>query len=41
VKRRAKGRRAFYGCSNYPKCTHVVNELPKKEDTAEASSEAP
>ena len=41
VKRRAKGRRAFYGCSNYPKCTHVVNELPKKEDAAEASSEAP
>lgn len=40
VKRRAKGRRAFYGCSNYPKCTYVVNELPKKED-AEASSEAP
>ena len=41
VKRRAKGRRAFYGCSNYPKCTHVVNELPKKEDAADASSEAP
>jgi DNA topoisomerase-1 len=41
VKRRAKGRRAFYGCSNYPKCTHVVNELPKKEDAAEAASEAP
>lgn len=41
VKRKAKGRRAFYGCSNYPKCTHVVNELPKKEDAAEASSEAP
>ncbi len=41
VKRRAKGRRAFYGCSNYPKCTHVANELPKKEDAAEASSEAP
>ena len=43
LKRRAKGRRAFYGCSNYPKCTHVVNELPKKEDAAEkdASSEAP
>jgi len=41
VKRKAKGRRAFYGCSNYPKCTYVVNELPKKEDAAEASSEAP
>ncbi len=41
VKRRAKGRRAFYGCSNYPKCTHVVNELPKKEDAVDVSSEAP
>ncbi|MFA5168652.1 MAG: type I DNA topoisomerase [Candidatus Omnitrophota bacterium] len=41
VKRRAKGRRAFYGCSNYPKCTYVVNELPKKEDAVETSSEAP
>jgi DNA topoisomerase-1 len=43
VKRKAKGRRAFYGCSNYPKCTHVANELPKKEDAVDkdASSEAP
>ena len=41
VKRRAKGRRAFYGCSNYPKCTYVANELPKKEGAADASSEAP
>jgi DNA topoisomerase-1 len=41
VKRRAKGRRAFYGCSNYPKCTHVVNDLPKKEDAADATAEAP
>lgn len=41
VKRRAKGRRAFYGCSHYPTCTYVVNELPKKEDAAEASGEAP
>ncbi len=39
VKRKAKGRRAFYGCSNYPKCTHVVNELPKKEDGAEIAAE--
>lgn len=41
VKRKAKGRRAFYGCSNYPKCSHVVNELPKKEGAGEVSSEAP
>ena len=39
VKRKAKGRRAFYGCSNYPKCTYVVNELPKKEEGADASAE--
>lgn len=39
VKRKAKGRRAFYGCSNYPKCTYIANELPKKENSAEVSSE--
>jgi len=32
VKRKAKGRRAFYGCSNYPKCTYTTASLPKKED---------
>ncbi len=41
LKRRAKGRAAFYGCSHYPTCKYAVNELPKKEDAAEASSEAP
>ena len=48
VKRKAKGRRAFYGCSKYPQCTYIVNALPKKEgegaDTANGSglsSEAP
>lgn len=39
VKRRAKGRRAFYGCSNYPKCTYIANELPKKEGALETSGE--
>jgi DNA topoisomerase-1 len=34
VKRKAKGRRAFYGCSNYPKCTYIVNALPQKQDEA-------
>ncbi|HOW58502.1 MAG TPA: type I DNA topoisomerase [Candidatus Omnitrophota bacterium] len=36
VKRKGKGRRSFYGCSNYPKCTYIVNALPKKEDGATA-----
>ena len=36
VKRKGKGRRAFYGCSNYPKCTYIANALPKKEDEAAA-----
>jgi len=39
VKRRGKGRRSFYGCSNYPKCTHVENALPKKEGEAGASGD--
>jgi len=32
VKRMSKKRRTFYGCSNYPKCTHIINKLPKKEE---------
>lgn len=32
VKRSTKNRRTFYGCSNYPKCTYIVNRLPKKEE---------
>lgn len=40
VKRKAKGRRAFYGCSNYPKCTYTANALPKKsEDQAPPDGE--
>ncbi|HTL48230.1 MAG TPA: type I DNA topoisomerase [Verrucomicrobiae bacterium] len=31
VKRMSKMRRAFYGCSKYPTCTHIENKLPKKE----------
>lgn len=48
VKRKGKGRRAFYGCSNYPKCTYIVNALPQKEgegggysNGADSSPEAP
>ncbi|MCI0597347.1 MAG: DNA topoisomerase, partial [candidate division Zixibacteria bacterium] len=33
VKRMSKKKRTFYGCSNYPKCHHVVNKLPKKDET--------
>jgi len=32
VKRMSKNRRTFYGCSNYPKCTHISNKLPKGEE---------
>jgi DNA topoisomerase-1 len=32
VKRMSKKRRTFYGCSNYPKCTHMTGRLPKRED---------
>ena len=43
VKRKARGRRAFYGCSNYPKCTYTIADLPKKDDetaSSEGGSEA-
>ena len=33
VKRKSKKRRTFYGCSNYPKCNHISNKLPRKDDT--------
>lgn len=39
VKRKGKSRRYFYGCSNYPKCTYIVNALPKKENDAAESLE--
>ena len=32
VKRTTKNRRSFFGCSNYPKCNHITNTLPKKEE---------
>ena len=31
VKRRSRQGRAFYGCSNYPKCTYIANKLPEGE----------
>ncbi len=39
VKRKAKGRRAFYGCSNYPQCTYTVQQLPKKDENSEPPSD--
>ena len=32
IKRRSGKGRTFYGCQNYPRCTHTTNKLPKKED---------
>lgn len=32
VKRLSKKRRVFYGCSNYPACTHISNKLPQPSD---------
>ena len=32
VKRLSKKRRVFYGCSNYPTCTHISNKLPQPSD---------
>ena len=40
VKRRGKNRRVFYGCSNYPKCSHVANKLPQQEEAIEEEKPA-
>lgn len=32
VKRKSRRGGPFYGCSNYPTCTYLVNELPKTSD---------
>jgi len=31
VRRRTKYGRTFYGCTNFPKCKHVANELPETD----------
>ncbi len=31
IEKRSKKGRHFYGCSNYPKCTHISRKLPPKE----------
>jgi len=40
VKRKGKGGRKFYGCSKYPGCDFIANQLPKKE-TPKVSEEKP
>jgi DNA topoisomerase I len=35
IKRMSKRRQVFYGCSNYPKCNHITNKLPKQEGANE------
>lgn len=43
VERRSKTGQKFFGCTNYPKCTHVSKELPKEsgEDKEDNPSEKP
>jgi DNA topoisomerase-1 len=31
VKRKNKRGQIFYGCSNFPKCDHITNQLPKTD----------
>ncbi len=38
VKRKSKKGMSFYGCSKYPACTHISNNLPKTEETAEQTA---
>ena len=40
VQRRGRGRRKFYGCSNYPRCGYITNQL-SKEKSQEAAEEKP
>jgi len=35
VKRKSRGGRSFYGCTNYPKCTFTTNKLPEKEEASD------
>ncbi|MBI4368228.1 MAG: topoisomerase DNA-binding C4 zinc finger domain-containing protein, partial [Candidatus Omnitrophica bacterium] len=41
VKRKGKGGRKFFGCSNYPNCDYLVNQLPTNESAEEGSEEKP
>lgn len=41
VARKGKGGRKFFGCSNYPKCDFIANQLPKKESAEKSAEEKP
>ncbi|MBI1978412.1 MAG: type I DNA topoisomerase [Candidatus Omnitrophica bacterium] len=41
VARKGKGSRKFYGCSNYPNCDYLSNQLPTQGPAPEASEEKP
>ncbi|MBI4115560.1 MAG: type I DNA topoisomerase [Candidatus Omnitrophica bacterium] len=41
VKRQAKNRRTFYGCSNYPKCTYIARKLPRDQETVSEDEKPP
>lgn len=41
VARKGKGGRKFFGCSKYPNCDYIANQLPKKESAEEVSDEKP
>lgn len=38
IRRQSKTGRAFFGCSNYPKCTYLTNKLPEKEEESSEDS---
>lgn len=41
VARKGKGGRKFFGCSNYPKCDFIANQLPKKESAEKTAEDKP
>jgi len=41
VRRRGKGMRNFYGCTKYPNCDFVANQLPKKESAPTSEEKSP
>ena len=41
VSRKGKGGRKFFGCSKYPNCDYIANQLPKKESAEETSDVKP
>ncbi len=41
VKRKGKGGRKFFGCSKYPNCDYIANQLPNKESAEETSDVKP